>query len=169
MRPGRSDSPRTLVSNVIRLATMSGRRRHVTERSVQWLLVVMVHELGDDRFCLQIVAAVVIATLVAYRASEAFHDAVGFGVPRLGFYADQVVRLDDGVDIAIDKLATVIVNDSRFGGARRFQRRLQRSPPLCRTGSSVLVVHDIATECIPVAQQAVKAGCDPDITSVFHW
>ncbi len=50
MRTGRSDSPRTLVSNFIWLCTMPGRRRHVTERRMESLVVVMLHEFGNNRF-----------------------------------------------------------------------------------------------------------------------
>src|SRR5690242_2555051 len=114
MRTGRSDSPRTPVSNIIRLPTMPGRWRHVTQGSVQSLLVVVVHELGDDRLGLQIVAAVVVVTFVTHSAVEAFRDAVGFGMAWLSLDADQVVRLDDRGDIAIDELAAVTVNDSRL-------------------------------------------------------
>jgi hypothetical protein len=49
MRTGRSYSPRTLVSNYIRLSTMPCRWRHVTQGRVQALLVVVMHEPADDR------------------------------------------------------------------------------------------------------------------------
>ena len=46
-------------------------------------------------------------------------------MPRPGLDVDQVVRLDDCSDIAIDELAAVIVNDPRFDAAHCFERRLQ--------------------------------------------
>ena len=35
-------------------------------------------------------------------------------MPQFGLDVDQVVRLDDRRDIAIDELAAVLVNDARF-------------------------------------------------------
>ena len=55
----------------------------------------MVHKLGDDRFGLQIVAAVVVVALGAHGAIEALHDTVRFGMPRLGLDVDQVMGFDD--------------------------------------------------------------------------
>jgi hypothetical protein len=68
MRTGRSYSPRPLVSNSIRLPPMPGR--------VSLLLIVMMRELADDRFGLQIVIPVVIVAVVAHGAVEAFTDTV---------------------------------------------------------------------------------------------
>jgi hypothetical protein len=69
----------------------------------------MLHELGDDRFGLQIVVSVMVVGFLAHGAIEALDDAIGFRVPRFGLDIDQVVRLDDRRDVAIDELAAVIV------------------------------------------------------------
>src|ERR1035441_3002724 len=85
----------------------------------------MLHELGDDRFGLQVVLAVVVVGLIAHRAVEALDDAVGFRMPRPRLDIDQTMRLDDRSHVAIDELTTMIVNDPRFGVRVYFQRRLQ--------------------------------------------
>src|SRR5665213_504895 len=54
----------------------------------------MLHELGDDRFGLQIVISIVIVAFVAYGAVEALDDDVRFGVLRLRLDIDQVLRRD---------------------------------------------------------------------------
>jgi hypothetical protein len=46
---GRSDLRRTLFWDLFGLPTMPRRRLHVTKRRVQPLLVVVVHQRGDDR------------------------------------------------------------------------------------------------------------------------
>jgi hypothetical protein len=49
MRTGRCHSPRTLVSNFIWLSTMPGCWRHVVQRRMESLKVVMLHVVGADR------------------------------------------------------------------------------------------------------------------------
>jgi hypothetical protein len=102
LRTGRSYSPRTLVSNFIRLPT-PGCRRHVTQGRVQALLVVVTHELADAHLGLQVVVAVVLIAVGTHGAVEALHDAVGLRVPRLGLDVDQVVRLDHRRDITVNE------------------------------------------------------------------
>ena len=84
----------------------------------------MLHKLADDRFGLQIIISVVVVAFVAHSAVEALDDAVGFRMPRFGFNIDQVVRLDDRRDIAINELATVVVHHPGFGILPRFERCL---------------------------------------------
>ena len=82
------------------------------------LVVVVLHELGDDRFGLQVVIAVVVVALVAYGAVEAFDDAVRFRMSGPRFDVDQVMRLDHCGDIAIDELTAMIVYNPRFDASR---------------------------------------------------
>lgn len=114
MRTGRSYSPRTLVSNFIWLSTMPGCWRHVAQGRMESLLVVMLHEVGDDPFGLQIIITVIVVALIAYGAVEAFDDAVRFRVSGPRFDIDQVMRLDRRGDVAIDELTAMIVYNARF-------------------------------------------------------
>ena len=88
-------------------------------------MVVVLHEVGDDRFGLQIIITVIVVALIAYGAVEAFDDAIGLRMSGPGFDIDQVMRLDHRRDIAIDELAAVIVHDSRFGVFGRLERPLE--------------------------------------------
>ena len=82
MRTGSSDSPCALLSNLFRLPTMPRRRRHIAQRRVQPLLVVVPHQPCGDRFGLEVVRSVVIVGFIAHgnpgagadeAAVEAFH------------------------------------------------------------------------------------------------
>ena len=66
-------------------------------------MIVILHELGDDRFGLQVVIAVSVVALVAYGAVEAFDDAIRLRMSGPRFDIDQVVRLDHCGDVAIDE------------------------------------------------------------------
>jgi hypothetical protein len=77
----------------------------------------MLHELGNDRFGLQVIISVVVVALVTHGAVEALHDAVRFGVAPFGFDIDQIVFLDDRGDVAIDEFTAMIVHNPRFSVA----------------------------------------------------
>src|ERR1017187_9528517 len=77
----------------------------------------MLHELGDDRFGLQVIISVVVVALVTHGAVEALYDAVRFRVAPFGFDINQIVRLDDRRDVAIDEFTAMIVHNSRFSVA----------------------------------------------------
>ena len=71
----------------------------------------MLHDLGDDRLGLQVIVSVVVVGFISYGAIESLDDTVRFRVPRFGLDIDQVVRFDDRRDVAIDELATVIMDN----------------------------------------------------------
>ena len=85
----------------------------------------MVHEPGDHPFGLQIVVAIVVVRFIAHRGVEAFHDAVRFRVPRLGFDFNQVMCLDYRGNVAVDELAAMIVHNPGFDAFYCLQGRLQ--------------------------------------------
>ena len=105
MRPGRSKSPGTFLSNLIWLFTMPRCRRHVTEGRMAALLVVMMYESRNDRFGLQIILAIVVIAFSAHGTIETLDDAVQLGVSGFRLDLDQVVGFDHCRDIAVDELA----------------------------------------------------------------
>ncbi len=49
---------------------MLGGRRHVAQSRIESFLVVMLHEVGDDRLCLQVILAIVVVAFIAFRAMK---------------------------------------------------------------------------------------------------
>src|SRR5271168_3919075 len=89
------------------------------------LVVVMLHERGDDPFGLQIIITIIVVALVAYRAVEALDDAVRLRMSGPRFDIDEVMRFDHRGDVTIDELTAMIVYNARFDALRTLERRLQ--------------------------------------------
>ena len=114
----------------------------------------MLHKLGDDRFGLQIIRSVVVVAFVAHSPVDALDDAVGFWMPRFDFNIDQVVRLDDRRENAMDELATVVVYHPGLGILTHFERCLELDRNrFALKDHQQLVVDDIAAIRIHKAEQ----------------
>src|SRR5271156_2899819 len=94
------------------------------------LVVVMLHERGDDPFGLQIIITVIVVALVAYRAVEALDDAVRLRMSGPRFDIDEVMRFDHRGDVTIDELTAMIVYNARFDSATRAHRSDRPEPCL---------------------------------------
>ena len=87
-------------------------RLQIPQRRVQPDVVVIVDEPRNHSLRLQVVVSVVIVAVLPYRSVKSLDDSVRFGVTRPRTDVEQIVRFDDGTQLAIAKHAAV--DDARL-------------------------------------------------------
>ena len=74
---------------------------------VQSDVVVLVDESRNHSLRLQVVVSVVIVAVLPHRSVKSLDDSVRFRVTRPGSDVEQIVRFDDGAQLAVAELAAV--------------------------------------------------------------
>lgn len=97
----------------------------IPQRGVQSDVVVLVDESRNHSLCLQIVLSEVVVAVLAHRSVQSLDDSVRFRMTRPGSDVEQIVRFDDGSQLAVAELASVIVDDAWLGSVALAERSLQ--------------------------------------------
>ncbi len=97
----------------------------IPQRGVQSDVVVLVDESRNHSLRLQVVVSVVIVAVLPHRSVKSLDDSVRFRMTRPGSDVEQIVRFDDGSQLAIAELAAVIVDDAWLGSVALAERRFQ--------------------------------------------
>ena len=134
----------------------------IPQRSVQSDVVVLIDESRNDSLRLQVVVSVVIIAVLAHCSVKSLDDSVRFWMPRPRADVEQIVRFDDGTQLAVAELTAVIVDDARLGSATLAERRFQlggNGP--ARQLKEEPVVNHITTVPVDKRQQEVVPTADP--------
>ena len=82
-------------------------RLQIPQRGMQSDVVVLVNESRNHALRLQIVVSVIVVAVLAHRSVKSLDDSVRFWMPRPGANVEQIVRFDDGTQLAVTELAAL--------------------------------------------------------------